>query len=753
MSKDYSDIQEAVRALASVCDGAVSEDAQGYNGTDAKYGARMAKMPQSEWTKADAHVAGKMLKKYSGQLDRMGIDYNSLEVPELDEDEDEKEESDKSHNKAYKSSKRPYLKISGELVTVFNSYDIRTALYQCGLRFNKKSGPEAGYAGILNSAVANGLLNISTLSLSHEQREELLSHVGNDVDAPTPDNDTINVFTEGDHLVLRSEWGQVPLQLIRALPGRKWDGDRKVNLMSPSLNVLEMVTKFGLNITPDAMALVEKASAKEKALLDASRAVDTNMTVALGDIMRPYQKAGSAYMVEHGRAINGDDMGLGKTIQSLSAVETVNAYPCIIVCPASLKLNWANEIRKWLPNRTWAIYEGRNGNGGTAADFVIINYDILADNMETASTIVRSRNGKPKTVVKVTGIGDLPSPSALIIDESHYIKEQSSRRTKAVTFLAAKVPNGNPVFLLTGTPLLNDRSRELVPQLLALGYLTEEGGHDNSVGKFLYRYCDPQPSARGTEFNGHTNDAELASWLRQTCLVRRTKEQVLTELPPKQRAQQFTQLSAADMRVYNQLKDEAAKYAKKTKAEQLVFMTKVKRAIGIAKIPAAITWIEDFLLTGRQLVVFAYHKEVQDALINALRNSGHEVTQILGGQSTKVTEEQKAKFMSGESNVMVASLKAAKEGHTLTSAHNVFVPELNWTPGEHNQAEDRTHRIGQTLPVMIWYLLSTNTIDNSLFDRIERKRSAINAIVDGEGIWDDDDETDIITQLIEEMAA
>lgn len=759
MSKqDYSDIRAAARALASVDDGAVTRDYQGYNGQDTKFGQRIASMPLDQWDSDIARDARRMLQTYSTQLKGFGIDANELtQVEEDEEDErDAQTKRDEARQKARNFARRPYLQIDNGIISVFNSYELRGGLYNAGFRFNKKSGKDAAWVGMLNAQTAKYLLNENKVTLSDEQRAELLMHYDtsdlDDVIMDVPMDGVYDVNSEGvNKLFIAVPWGRVPLSVIQSLPGRKYGGGdeyhgNKINYMSPSQDVLDMVSKFKLSISPDA----EKLIASTIAIIAESSAVDTTMSVALDDVMRPYQKAGSAFMVKHVTALNADDMGLGKTIQSLSAVETVNAYPCIIVCPASLKLNWYHEIQRWLPHRTIAIVEGRNGNGKVAADITIVNYDILTDNLDYEIKTVKGKNGKPKEEIVFTGLGNLPEPKSLILDESHYIKEQTSRRTKAARYYGGRIPKGNPIFCLTGTPMLN-RPKELIEQLLLLGYLKaskDDPGDLMTSGQFAFRFCGPKNEGFGWTFNGATNKSELAQWLRTTCMVRREKEDVLTELPKLQRVQQFMELSSKAKLHYSYLVDEARQYASKTSAEQLVFLTKVKEAIGLAKVDGAIAWADDFLQSGKQLIIFAYHKPVQEKLVEGLRNLGHSVTQIPGGQSARVTEEAKAKFQSGDSNVIVCSIKAAGVGHTLTASAYSFTVELNWSPGEHEQAEARNHRLGQTLPVTAYYYMADNTIDNYLFDMIEGKRGVIGAITDGH---DNGEEAAILSELIAYM--
>jgi SWI/SNF-related matrix-associated actin-dependent regulator of chromatin subfamily A-like protein 1 len=716
----YSGLHAAVSAIAARCDGAIDQDGIGFDGTDTKFGRRVAAMPVELWDEAIAIEVSRILPKYRTQLASYGIDLSDVD---LVHGEDRRHEARQSARTAEKrAQEQPYIEIGSDgTVRVFRSLYIKDVLKAAKFRFD---GGLCCWQARLTPTAAEAILGLPEIQLTDSQRAALTVTA----DQPVPVKYDVDVLA--GRLALDVDFGRLPLETIRSLPGRKWDGAVRVNWVDAHPALLE----HGLTISPAALRLIEasrvavtEAQAREADLMASSRATESGATVAIADQLYPFQRAGVAYALRARRALIGDEMGLGKTRQALSALETETAYPAVIVCPASLKGNWAREINALLPHRTVDVRSGRKASSKQiTADILILNYDILAAHVPT-----------------------LPAPAALVIDESHYVKEGKAQRTKAVRKLAGQVPASGLVLFLTGTPVVN-RPKELVQQLLALGHLTEEKGHANSTGKFLFRYCGPVNNGWGWTFNGATNTEELNTWLRKTCMVRREKAQVLTELPAKVRAPQFTELTPAAYRAYRELEDQAADYAACTAAEALVFLTKVREAVGLAKIEQAVDWAENFLTTGKSLVIFAHHKAVQTALIDRLRAAGHDVTHILGGQPVAEIEAHKARFQAGESRVLVASLSAAREGHTLTAASDVLFVELGWTPGGHSQAEDRCHRIGQTDSVTAWYLLAEDTVDTDTYDLIENKRTVVRAVIDG---TEETTQTAIAAELLARLLA
>jgi SNF2 family DNA or RNA helicase len=480
----------------------------------------------------------------------------------------------------------------------------------------------------------------------------------------------------------------------------------------------------GVWLEPSALELLQEIReehARAEGLVELSRATDAELAVdGLGGELKPFQRAGVRYLLERRRAFLADEQGLGKTIEALAALEADGAYPAVVVCPASLKLNWMREIERWLPGRTARALSG-NGAGDGEADITVVNYDIVAARLPELAEM---------------------APRALVLDESHYCKNAAAKRTQAVQRLAAEVPEDGIVLALTGTPVMN-RPAELISQLRILGRLQDFG----SGVKF------------GERFRGPDAHLRLHWHLRARCFVRRLKADVLPQLPAKTRSVVPVELdNAAEYRLAEtdliawlrsqplELGEVDAKVAAALRAERLVRLNALKLLAARGKLHAALTWIHDFLSSGERLVVFAHHREIQRAVMDRFPMALH----IVGADSHAARDQALAAFQQPdgpENQLIVCSIEVAGQGLTLTRSSSVLFLELDWTPAKHDQAEDRCHRIGQLDAVNAYYLLAASTVDEAISVLLERKRSVIGAVTDGEP----EDEESVVDALVREL--
>ncbi len=506
------------------------------------------------------------------------------------------------------------------------------------------------------------------------------------------------------------------------------------------------LAEHGSWVAPQALEVLQEIRerhARAAGLVALSEAHDAPLEVAgLGGELKPFQRAGVSYLLARRRAFLADEQGLGKTIEALAALEADGAYPAVVACPASLKLNWQREVERWLPRRSVRVLAGSGGRpagagevpGGAvapraagsvpasaAADVTIVNYDILAARLRELSAL---------------------HPRALVLDESHYCKNAAAQRTQAAQQLASSVAEDGLVLALTGTPVMN-RPAELVAQLRILGRLGEFG----SGVEF------------GRRFRGADAHVRLHWHLRARCFVRRLKRDVLVQLPPKTRAVVPVELdNAAEYRLAERdvvawlrnqpldLRELDAKVAAALRAERLVRLNALKLLAARGKLHAALAWIHDFCSSGERLVVFAHHREIQRAVLERFPSALH----ILGGDSLAAREEALREFQDAEDErgrLIVCSLAVAGQGITLTRASNVAFLELDWTPAKHDQAEDRCHRIGQRDAVNATYLLAADTIDETIANLLERKRAVISAVTDGRS----DGEEGVLDALVREL--
>lgn len=486
----------------------------------------------------------------------------------------------------------------------------------------------------------------------------------------------------------------------------------------------EFISRHDPWVTPDALACLQQIReehAEAAGLVALSAATDAPLDLSgLGGDLKPFQRAGVRYLLEQRRAFLADEQGLGKTIEALATVEADGAYPAIVVCPASLKLNWMREIARWLPHRSAQMLEGNRGAVATA-DLTVVNYDIVAG--------------------RISGLTGL-APRAVVLDESHYCKNPRARRTQAAQRLCEAVPGDGLLLALTGTPVMN-RPPELISQLRILGRLGDFG----TGAEFGQRFRGPDAHRR------------LHWHLRARCFARRLKADVLPQLPAKTRAVvpvaldnepeyrlaeedviAWLRTQPLDLRVLD------AKVAAALRAERLVRLNALKLLAARGKLHAALLWIHDFLSSGEPLVVFARHREIQHAVLERFPSALH----VLGGDSQRRRDQAVRTFQAAEADahqLLVCSIEVAGHGITLTRASNVAFLELDWTPAKHDQAEDRCHRIGQQDAVSASYLLAADTIDETIATLLERKRAVIGAVTDGR----QEDEQGVVDALVAEL--
>jgi len=532
------------------------------------------------------------------------------------------------------------------------------------------------------------------------------------------------VRLDGDQLVVNFDYDRVKIETIRQINDVTFDNATKtffapVTQMEPILGWAE---RFGIEVDAGVIALAQRRGSEASGLFALSGATDAELELPeLPGELRAYQKAGIAYMLETRRCFLADEMGTGKTIQSLVALEMADAFPAVVVCPASLTLNWAAEATKWLPHRSVHVVAGRKDQI-TPADITVVGWSNLS----------------PRAI-------ELAGASSYVFDESHYAKNPTAQRTKAAVKLA-KGAEGL-VLCLTGTPVTN-RPAEFAPQLEILGRLEDFGGR----WSFYKRFCGAFRDKWGHwHTDGASNTTELHDRLRSSCYVRRTKEQVLDELPPMLDNQLLVVPDAKVMKDYRKAEDDIVEYMVRRATEialelgvsprsaavrakmaaesneHLVRLSALRRLAALAKMNAVTEWVESMLEEDKKVVLAAHHRDVVDELAD--RFGG---LKIQGGMSVDEVEEHKSRFQNDpEARVITLSIQAAKTGHTLTAAQDICFVELPFTPADLDQTAARCHRMGQRGIVTAHRLLAAGTIDERLDQLISIKREIVDAVTDG----------------------
>lgn len=535
---------------------------------------------------------------------------------------------------------------------------------------------------------------------------------------------------------------------------------------------------------------------------------DVDLPRPAGQNYLPYQRAGIAYALSRKNVLFGDEMGLGKTIQAIGLINAMraggwdnlnflktaqavnlinsdeNAKQILVLCPASLRVNWQRELEKWLVRpHTISL---PNDPSDLSADILIVNYDKVV-----------GKSGEAMLAALMSKSYDI-----LVADEAHFLKNPKAKRTIAVLGRPASwdkktaaieglVTRATRFAPLTGTLILNGKPIEAWPLLAAL--CPEEFG---DFWKFVRRYCGAQKvqhsryGASHWDFSGATNLDELQERMRRHVMVRRLKADVLKELPPKRR--QVITLTVEDDKVRKLIADERAAYdGEASEADEMAraigedeyrkvveslwashketaedraaiaeeaylygddynshrrsrgtqdkagidfgSLSAARHKIALAKVPAVIEHLDGMLEEGvAKILVFAHHLDV----IAKLKEHFGERAVVLTGQ-TPLGERQNIvdRFQNDASvQIFIGNTKAAGVGYTLTAACHVVFAELDWVPANVTQAEDRAHRIGQLNVVLIQHLVLDESLDAQFAKVIVEKQDIADAALDDERV-------------------
>lgn len=432
-----------------------------------------------------------------------------------------------------------------------------------------------------------------------------------------------------------------------------------------------------------------------------------------------FQVGGIRFLEErNGRAIIGDDCGLGKCLMSISWLMLhPEARPAIILCPASVKYVWHNELKKHAGARS-TILSGQTPDraslaGDLKGQIFICNYDIL-------------RFWLPLLAI---------NPQAVIIDECQRISNRKAKRSIATSTLAKASPH---VIGLSGTPITS-RPVQFFPILQMI-----DPKQFASFWWYAFRFCAPKRGwqGRGWDFSGASHTEELHERISKL-MIRRMKVDVLKDLPAKVRT--IMPVDIDNRQEYERARDDFIKWltskkgnaaaVRAARAEAIVRLGSLKHLAAEGKLGAAVAFIREWLEdTDLKLAVYAIHHSILDRLMAAFPGAAT----VTGRSSPKDRESEVHRFQTDPNcRLFFGNIQAAGEGITLHAASDMLVLELGWTPAEHDQCEDRILRIGQTSDhVQIRYMIAQNTIEEDILDLINRKRDMISRVVDGKASKD-----------------
>lgn len=529
----------------------------------------------------------------------------------------------------------------------------------------------------------------------------------------------MNIELKGDNFELSFKYKPSIVDRIRQIPGRRFDGTRKVWIIPTRSRVdLERMI-YQIQQFENINWLSGNEKREEEAVYDIPELPELVIPHNLKIQPYPYQLKGIARGLELKRFMNCDEPGLGKTLQSIATINIAGAFPCLVICPSSLKINWMREWEKFTDKKamiltdkvrdTWTFFFQTGMH-----QVFIVNYESLKKYF-----VQRIKKSEGWTLRDVEFRNSINLFKSVIIDESHRCKSASTQQAK---FCKGICTGKEWIIELTGTPVVN-RPKDLIPQLAILDRMNDFGGYK----PFVDRYCSGQREA--------SNLRELNFNLWKYCMFRREKSLVLTDLPDKIRQVNTCEITnrkeymdaERDLIMYLQKYKDADddKIAKAMRGEVMVRINILRQISARGKVRDVIEFVKDFRENGKKIILFCSLHEVVDQLKRYFPTA----VSVTGRDSQDEKQRAVDAFQNNpKADIIICSIKAAGVGLTLTASSNVAFVEFPWTYADCCQCEDRAHRIGQKDSVTCYYFLGRRTIDEKVYRIIQEKKNIANAV-------------------------
>lgn len=530
----------------------------------------------------------------------------------------------------------------------------------------------------------------------------------------------MNIELKDNYFELSFRYRPAIVDRVRQITGRHYDGNRKVWLVPVGQRIelekmIYQIRQFeNINWVNGFSPKKEEDIAYELPELP-----DLSISHQLKIEPYPYQLKGIARGLELKRFMNCDEPGLGKTLQSIATINLANAFPCLVICPSSLKINWQREWEKFTDKKamvlsdkvrdTWTFFYQTGMH-----QVFIVNYESLKKYF-----VQRIKKAEGWTLRDVEFRNSIQLFKSVVIDESHRCKSSSTQQAKFCKGICA---DKEWVIELTGTPVVN-KPKDLVPQLSILNRIDDFGGYKN----FVNRYCAGQNEA--------SNLKELNYMLWKNCMFRREKSLVLTDLPDKIRQVNTCEITnrkeymdaERDLIQYLQMYKDAddEKIERAMRGEVMVRINILRQVSARGKIRDAAEFVKDFRENGQKIILFCSLHDVVDELKRYFPTA----VSVTGRDSQDEKQHAVDRFQNDPKvDVIICSIKAAGVGLTLTASSNVAFIEFPWTYADCCQCEDRAHRIGQKNSVTCYYFLGRKTIDEKVYKIIQAKKNIANAV-------------------------
>jgi len=531
----------------------------------------------------------------------------------------------------------------------------------------------------------------------------------------------IHLDFANEKITLRCPYDAEVVSICRGFPIRSWDNKNKIWEFPFSIENYEQLIKklafFSTDISAKLKAEYQKEKAEILKLKTIKESSDVKLSSKLSDKLYNFQRVGVGFLLLSSCSLLADSMGIGKSIQALCLCEEIKAKKILIICPNSLKWTWANEIEKWIPGNEIEVYQGKTLTLNHR--FSVINYEAL-------------RAERNKNLQKTKW-------DVLIYDEQHRLK---NRKTKVVK--AAKKIKAERILGLTGTPVLN-RTDELW-SLLNILYPKRY----SSYWRFFEKYVDYYEAPFGKIIRGSKNLDQLKKEL-EPIMIRRTKEEVLPDLPKKTYQNIIVELNKEQRRIYDEMrKDFITKLNEEERVMATVIIAQIIRLKQIAihpslllddydknlpsaKLKALFGIIED---TDKKIVVFSQFAKAINIIEKELKEKKIGFAKLTGDVKPEQRKIEIERFQSNKDcRIFIGTIQAGGVGITLTAADTVVFLDKLWTPGYNEQAEDRLHRIGQKNNVTVINLIAKDTIEERIENMLADKKHLAEVLLSKENIF------------------
>lgn len=525
----------------------------------------------------------------------------------------------------------------------------------------------------------------------------------------------------------RSGWGRM-LALVRAIPKRVFDTDTKKWYIPATQENIEDLAQSGWRATKKSTVKIEAQSAFGKIPVPKKYAeymslpeivptidpvetqkveiekivLDNERSIIPG--LRNYQIDFLKFAThKNGRVVLGDAMGTGKTLQALAWLCYNRSFPALIVVNAPTKIQWSVEYKRWISKVTDCpcriqVLSGTKTRKLDKSFSYIINWDIL--------TYWQDELAK-------TGF------ECLIGDEAQAIGNPESRRALAFRHLAAVIPE---CIVMSGTP-----ARSRPAQFWTMLSCVDPTMFPN-YRSYLWRYTNPKSSLWGITFEGARNVKELHAKI-VSVMLRRTKEDVMKDLPPKMIDVVVLDADKIELEQYN---NEEQGIGDVTGIEAREKIENLSRSAYAVKEKSLLEWVKLFMESDEKLLLFAWHRTVVDKLYEELAQ--FQPAKIYGGVTLEKREQEKERFINDENcKIMICNIQSGGTGIDgfQNSCCNVAFAEFASTSTDMEQAEDRLHRGGQDRPVSVYYLIAKGTIDEDMVEVLDEKKKVLAKVLDG----------------------